>query len=182
MKQQRLDCLTDICVNSNMVEKGCQRREISKGERVFCTHAHCWRSCGSEWGLMWTTLPCRTLDVTLDLKDPQYPEHDLGSLELAVTLSPREGEMRDAVRELHHSDYSVIFPLLRIQELFPWASFLHNSSTPMTYILAKCNLMNQTSQSRFYIILKSSGTMLSNLSELNWKCFNSANTHTLTQV
>uniref|UniRef100_A0A3P9NDJ3 Multiple C2 and transmembrane domain containing 1 n=1 Tax=Poecilia reticulata TaxID=8081 RepID=A0A3P9NDJ3_POERE len=40
----------------------------------------------------------RTLDVTLDLKDPQYPEHDLGSLELTVTLSPKEGDIRDAVR------------------------------------------------------------------------------------
>uniref|UniRef100_A0A3B3X8I6 C2 domain-containing protein n=1 Tax=Poecilia mexicana TaxID=48701 RepID=A0A3B3X8I6_9TELE len=41
---------------------------------------------------------CRSLDVTLDLKDPQYPEHDLGSLELTVTLSPKEGDIRDAVR------------------------------------------------------------------------------------
>lgn len=40
----------------------------------------------------------RTLDVTLDLKDPQYPDHDLGTLELSVTLSPKEGDMRDAVR------------------------------------------------------------------------------------
>lgn len=46
-------------------------------------------------------LPCRTLDVTLDLKDPQYPENNLGSLELAVTLSPREGDVRDAVRNLN---------------------------------------------------------------------------------
>uniref|UniRef100_A0A665T4N8 Multiple C2 domains, transmembrane 1a n=1 Tax=Echeneis naucrates TaxID=173247 RepID=A0A665T4N8_ECHNA len=37
----------------------------------------------------------RTIDVTLDLKDPQYPEHNLGSLELAVTLSPKEGDGRD---------------------------------------------------------------------------------------
>lgn len=43
-------------------------------------------------------LYCRTLDVTLDLKDPQYPDHDLGTLELSVTLSPKEGDMRDAVR------------------------------------------------------------------------------------
>lgn len=43
---------------------------------------------------------CRTLDVTLDLKDPQYPEHNLGSLELAVTLLPKEGDVRDAVRNL----------------------------------------------------------------------------------
>ncbi|XP_037831177.1 multiple C2 and transmembrane domain-containing protein 1 isoform X3 [Kryptolebias marmoratus] len=37
----------------------------------------------------------RTLDVTLDLKDPQYPEQNLGSLELAVTLSPKEGDVKD---------------------------------------------------------------------------------------
>lgn len=36
--------------------------------------------------------------MTLDLKDPQYPDHDLGTLELSVTLSPKEGDMRDAVR------------------------------------------------------------------------------------
>ncbi len=48
-----------------------------------------------------TVLPCRTLDVTLDLKDPQYPEHNLGSLELSVILSPKEGDMRDAVRKLY---------------------------------------------------------------------------------
>uniref|UniRef100_A0A8C7CDQ3 Multiple C2 and transmembrane domain-containing protein 1 n=1 Tax=Oncorhynchus kisutch TaxID=8019 RepID=A0A8C7CDQ3_ONCKI len=38
-----------------------------------------------------------TLDVTLDLEDPQYPEHNLGTLELAVTLSPKEGDFREAV-------------------------------------------------------------------------------------
>uniref|UniRef100_A0A8C1QMZ5 Multiple C2 domains, transmembrane 1a n=1 Tax=Cyprinus carpio TaxID=7962 RepID=A0A8C1QMZ5_CYPCA len=42
-------------------------------------------------------LPFRTLDVTLDLKDPHYPNHDLGSLELAVTLIPKEGDFREAV-------------------------------------------------------------------------------------
>lgn len=50
--------------------------------------------------------------MTLDLKDPQYPEHNLGSLELSVTLSPKEGDMRDAVRNLYEliyeSDYSFI--------------------------------------------------------------------------
>ncbi|KAG8012124.1 Multiple C2 and transmembrane domain-containing protein 1, partial [Nibea albiflora] len=45
-----------------------------------------------------------TLDVTLDLKDPQYPEHNLGSLELAVTLSPKEGEMKDAYQSMRLSD------------------------------------------------------------------------------
>ncbi|XP_077943737.1 multiple C2 and transmembrane domain-containing protein 1 isoform X2 [Gasterosteus aculeatus] len=46
----------------------------------------------------------RTLDVTLDLKDPQYPEHNLGSLDLAVTLSPKEGDMRDAYQSMRLSD------------------------------------------------------------------------------
>uniref|UniRef100_A0AAZ3NZY7 C2 domain-containing protein n=1 Tax=Oncorhynchus tshawytscha TaxID=74940 RepID=A0AAZ3NZY7_ONCTS len=39
----------------------------------------------------------RNLDVTLDLEDPQYPDHDLGTLDLAVTLSPKEGDFREAV-------------------------------------------------------------------------------------
>ncbi|XP_036069483.1 multiple C2 and transmembrane domain-containing protein 1 isoform X5 [Oryzias melastigma] len=46
----------------------------------------------------------RTLDVTLDLKDPQYPEHNLGSLELAVNLSPKEGDIRDACQSMRLSD------------------------------------------------------------------------------
>ncbi|XP_071338730.1 multiple C2 and transmembrane domain-containing protein 1 isoform X4 [Trachinotus anak] len=45
----------------------------------------------------------RTLDVTLDLKDPQYPEHNLGTLELAVTLSPKEGDVRDATMLLRRN-------------------------------------------------------------------------------
>uniref|UniRef100_A0A7N8XG32 Multiple C2 domains, transmembrane 1a n=1 Tax=Mastacembelus armatus TaxID=205130 RepID=A0A7N8XG32_9TELE len=46
----------------------------------------------------------RTLDVTLDLKDPQYPEHNLGSLELAITLTPKEVDVRDAYQSLRLSD------------------------------------------------------------------------------
>ncbi|XP_015216009.2 multiple C2 and transmembrane domain-containing protein 1 isoform X3 [Lepisosteus oculatus] len=38
----------------------------------------------------------RTTDVLLKLKDPHYPEHDLGTLSLAVTLSPKEGDFREA--------------------------------------------------------------------------------------
>ncbi|XP_036000320.1 multiple C2 and transmembrane domain-containing protein 1 isoform X5 [Fundulus heteroclitus] len=45
----------------------------------------------------------RTLDVTLDLKDPQYPEHNLGSLDLSVTLSPKEGDIRDATMLLRRN-------------------------------------------------------------------------------
>ncbi|KAM6930283.1 multiple C2 and transmembrane domain-containing protein 1 isoform 3-T3 [Xenentodon cancila] len=45
----------------------------------------------------------RSLDVTLDLKDPQYPEHNLGSLELAVTLSPKEGDAKDATMLLRRN-------------------------------------------------------------------------------
>ncbi|XP_029685919.1 multiple C2 and transmembrane domain-containing protein 1 isoform X11 [Takifugu rubripes] len=44
----------------------------------------------------------RTLDVTLDLKDPQYPENDLGTLELAVTLTPKEN-MSDATMLLRRN-------------------------------------------------------------------------------
>uniref|UniRef100_A0A8C1KSD9 Multiple C2 domains, transmembrane 1a n=1 Tax=Cyprinus carpio TaxID=7962 RepID=A0A8C1KSD9_CYPCA len=45
----------------------------------------------------------RTLDVTLDLKDPHYPNHDLGSLELAVTLIPKEGDFREATMLMRRS-------------------------------------------------------------------------------
>uniref|UniRef100_A0A3B3YMQ9 Multiple C2 and transmembrane domain-containing protein 1 n=1 Tax=Poecilia mexicana TaxID=48701 RepID=A0A3B3YMQ9_9TELE len=49
------------------------------------------------------SLEHQSLDVTLDLKDPQYPEHDLGSLELTVTLSPKEGDIRDATMLLRRN-------------------------------------------------------------------------------
>ncbi|XP_054630971.1 multiple C2 and transmembrane domain-containing protein 1 isoform X2 [Dunckerocampus dactyliophorus] len=45
----------------------------------------------------------RTLEVTLDLNDPHYPENNLGSLELSVTLSPRDGDMRDTTMLLRRS-------------------------------------------------------------------------------
>ncbi|XP_045560272.1 multiple C2 and transmembrane domain-containing protein 1 isoform X9 [Salmo salar] len=45
----------------------------------------------------------RNLDVTLDLEDPQYPDHDLGTLDLAVTLSPKEGDFREATMLLRRS-------------------------------------------------------------------------------
>uniref|UniRef100_A0A8C1IAB5 Multiple C2 domains, transmembrane 1b n=1 Tax=Cyprinus carpio TaxID=7962 RepID=A0A8C1IAB5_CYPCA len=40
----------------------------------------------------------RSLDVQLDLQDPQCPDQDLGSLELVVTLFPRSTEDREALR------------------------------------------------------------------------------------
>ncbi|XP_034451188.1 multiple C2 and transmembrane domain-containing protein 1 isoform X3 [Hippoglossus hippoglossus] len=45
----------------------------------------------------------RTQDVTLDLKDPQYPEHNLGILDLSVTLSPKEGDIREATMLLRRN-------------------------------------------------------------------------------
>lgn len=61
--------------------------------------------------LTWfSVLPCRTLDITLDLKDPQYPEHNLGTLDLAVTLSPKEGDVRDAVRKLYELFCQITHP------------------------------------------------------------------------
>ncbi|XP_059213612.1 multiple C2 and transmembrane domain-containing protein 1 isoform X3 [Centropristis striata] len=37
----------------------------------------------------------RTIPVTLVLKDPQHPDQDLGSLELAVTLTPKESPLEE---------------------------------------------------------------------------------------
>ncbi|XP_033182061.1 multiple C2 and transmembrane domain-containing protein 1 isoform X3 [Anabas testudineus] len=46
----------------------------------------------------------RAQDVTLDLKDPQYPEQNLGSLELSVTVSPKEADVRDSYQSMRLSD------------------------------------------------------------------------------
>uniref|UniRef100_A0A7N6B737 C2 domain-containing protein n=1 Tax=Anabas testudineus TaxID=64144 RepID=A0A7N6B737_ANATE len=45
----------------------------------------------------------RAQDVTLDLKDPQYPEQNLGSLELSVTVSPKEADVRDSTMLLRRN-------------------------------------------------------------------------------
>ncbi|XP_041910699.1 multiple C2 and transmembrane domain-containing protein 1 isoform X2 [Arvicola amphibius] len=37
----------------------------------------------------------RSTDVTLTLKDPHYPDHDLGIILLSVILTPKEGEPKD---------------------------------------------------------------------------------------
>ncbi|XP_036062851.1 multiple C2 and transmembrane domain-containing protein 1 isoform X1 [Onychomys torridus] len=37
----------------------------------------------------------RSTDVTLTLKDPHYPDHDLGIILMSVTLTPKEGDPRD---------------------------------------------------------------------------------------
>ncbi|XP_074216460.1 multiple C2 and transmembrane domain-containing protein 1 isoform X2 [Camelus bactrianus] len=42
----------------------------------------------------------RPTDVTLTLKDPHYPDHDLGIILLSVVLTPKEGEHRD-VSSIH---------------------------------------------------------------------------------
>lgn len=73
---------------------------------------------------------CRTLDVTLDLKDPQYPEHNLGTLELSVTLSPKEGDMRDAVSNLDQRIYESHFSLIF------FSSCVRHLSSPVKGILS----------------------------------------------
>ncbi|XP_035246385.1 multiple C2 and transmembrane domain-containing protein 1 isoform X7 [Anguilla anguilla] len=45
----------------------------------------------------------RTVDVILDLKDPRYPDHFLGTLDLAATLSPKGEEFREATMLLRRS-------------------------------------------------------------------------------
>ncbi|KAL4623239.1 multiple C2 and transmembrane domain-containing protein 1-like isoform X2 [Arapaima gigas] len=44
-----------------------------------------------------------TLDVRLDLKDPHYPEHDLGTIEIVVTLTPKEKDFRETNMLLRRS-------------------------------------------------------------------------------
>uniref|UniRef100_A0A667Y2R0 Multiple C2 and transmembrane domain containing 1 n=1 Tax=Myripristis murdjan TaxID=586833 RepID=A0A667Y2R0_9TELE len=43
----------------------------------------------------------RTIPVTLELKDSHYPDQDLGSLELAVTLTPKDSPQSMRLSELH---------------------------------------------------------------------------------
>ncbi|XP_042637108.1 multiple C2 and transmembrane domain-containing protein 1 [Orycteropus afer afer] len=45
----------------------------------------------------------RPMDVTLPLKDPHYPDHDLGIILLSVLLTPNEGEPRDVTMLMRKS-------------------------------------------------------------------------------
>uniref|UniRef100_A0A8C3YRV5 Multiple C2 and transmembrane domain-containing protein 1 n=1 Tax=Catagonus wagneri TaxID=51154 RepID=A0A8C3YRV5_9CETA len=45
----------------------------------------------------------RPTDVTLTLKDPHYPDHDLGTILLSVVLTPKEGEHRDVTMLMRKS-------------------------------------------------------------------------------
>ncbi|XP_066129929.1 multiple C2 and transmembrane domain-containing protein 1 isoform X8 [Saccopteryx bilineata] len=45
----------------------------------------------------------RPTDVTLTLKDPHYPDHDLGIILLSVILTPKEGEHRDVTMLMRKS-------------------------------------------------------------------------------
>uniref|UniRef100_A0A8C0C865 Multiple C2 and transmembrane domain-containing protein 1 n=1 Tax=Balaenoptera musculus TaxID=9771 RepID=A0A8C0C865_BALMU len=45
----------------------------------------------------------RPTDVTVTLKDPHYPDHDLGMILLSVVLTPKEGEHRDVTMLMRKS-------------------------------------------------------------------------------
>ncbi|XP_074239622.1 multiple C2 and transmembrane domain-containing protein 1 isoform X8 [Saimiri boliviensis] len=45
----------------------------------------------------------RPTEVTLTLKDPHYPDHDLGIILLSVILTPKEGESRDVTMLMRKS-------------------------------------------------------------------------------
>uniref|UniRef100_A0A8C6AYS6 Multiple C2 and transmembrane domain-containing protein 1 n=1 Tax=Monodon monoceros TaxID=40151 RepID=A0A8C6AYS6_MONMO len=45
----------------------------------------------------------RPTDVTVTLKDPHYPDHDLGIILLSVVLTPKEGEHRDVTMLMRKS-------------------------------------------------------------------------------
>lgn len=69
-------------------------------DSMHCMHINLWSWKRLQYEFeLFSVLPVRTLDVTLDLKDPQCPEQNLGSLELAVTVSPKHGDVRDSVRK-----------------------------------------------------------------------------------
>lgn len=48
----------------------------------------------------------RTLPVTLALKDPQHPDQDLGTLELAVTLTPKHSPVEERRDSMVHAEPS----------------------------------------------------------------------------
>ncbi|XP_074239616.1 multiple C2 and transmembrane domain-containing protein 1 isoform X6 [Saimiri boliviensis] len=56
----------------------------------------------------------RPTEVTLTLKDPHYPDHDLGIILLSVILTPKEGESRDV--EL--SENEVVGSYFSVKSLF----------------------------------------------------------------
>lgn len=88
-------------------------------DSMHCMHMNLqwpWKHLQYEFELCF--LPIRAQDVTLDLKDPQYPEQNLGSLELSVTVSPKEADVRDSVRKLLQLPSQTTFSLhlLLVQE------------------------------------------------------------------
>ncbi|XP_032130414.1 multiple C2 and transmembrane domain-containing protein 1 isoform X8 [Sapajus apella] len=73
----------------------------------------------------------RPTDVTLTLKDPHYPDHDLGIILLSVILTPKEGESRDvelSENEVFGSYFSVKSVFLRFQTQSLRLSDLHRKS------------------------------------------------------
>ncbi|XP_064130263.1 multiple C2 and transmembrane domain-containing protein 1 isoform X13 [Loxodonta africana] len=73
----------------------------------------------------------RPMDVTLSLKDPHYPDHDLGIILLSVILTPKEGEPRDvelSENEVVGSYFSVKSFFWRFQTQSLHLSDLHRKS------------------------------------------------------
>ncbi|XP_062941607.1 multiple C2 and transmembrane domain-containing protein 1 isoform X13 [Cynocephalus volans] len=73
----------------------------------------------------------RPTDVTLTLKDPHYPDHDLGIILLSVVLTPKEGEPRDvelSENEVVGSYFSVKSFFWRFQTQSLRLSDLHRKS------------------------------------------------------
>ncbi|XP_015306941.3 multiple C2 and transmembrane domain-containing protein 1 isoform X7 [Macaca fascicularis] len=73
----------------------------------------------------------RPTDVTLTLKDPHYPDHDLGIILLSVILIPKEGESRDvelSENEVVGSYFSVKSLFWRFQTQSLRLSDLHRKS------------------------------------------------------
>lgn len=54
--------------------------------------------------IMATPFFYRTVPVTLVLKDPQYADQDLGTLELAVTLTPKHSPIEERRDSMVHTE------------------------------------------------------------------------------
>uniref|UniRef100_A0A3B3SMM2 Multiple C2 and transmembrane domain containing 1 n=1 Tax=Paramormyrops kingsleyae TaxID=1676925 RepID=A0A3B3SMM2_9TELE len=83
----------------------------------------------------------RTHDVKLELKDAHCPDEDLGSLELAVTLTPKEMDSKDSKMLLRRSwkrTSKVMHSMHPLDEEWPYA--LHQSRLKQTSLLDECQL------------------------------------------
>ncbi|MBN3299991.1 MCTP1 protein, partial [Amia calva] len=106
----------------------------------------------------------RTTDVMLNLKDPQYPDHDLGALSLSVNLSPKEGDLREATMLLRRS-------WKRSSKVITSIALSNNTTNNKTNTLATkqtCTVVTRHDGSMFSFCLRQILTLPSELYLVPW--------------